>query len=93
MTNMFSLATAAAAALLLFSATACAGGTTSAPPPTPPTVDFSAVPDSASIRPVMVASKKHPAHAHLLLGNTKVVAGERAKIVLHLTQDKGWHTY
>lgn len=72
---------------------AIAGDEASPAPPAPPTVDFSSIPDSASVRPIQIDNKAHPVHARLFLEDNQLVAGATQRIGLHLDQDEGWHTY
>lgn len=58
-----------------------------------PTVDFSGLPDSASVQKVDAEGKAHPVHARLLLDHDTVAPGETVRLGLHLTQKPGWHTY
>jgi len=85
---------AAIAASILLISPAYAGGKASPPPPKAPEVDFSTLPASAAARPPSPDKKKeHPVLARLLLENQQIVAGETARIGVHLEQAEGWHTY
>ncbi|MCK6502030.1 thioredoxin family protein [Myxococcota bacterium] len=72
-----------------------AEGTTVLPPdvPAPPAVDLSGVPASASIRQDGPDGKPHQVHARLLADRAAVQPGGTFRLGVHLTQDKGWHTY
>ena len=58
-----------------------------------PTVDFSVLPDSASVQKKDAEGKDHPVHARLVLDHDKVRPGQKVRLGLHLTQKTGWHTY
>jgi thiol:disulfide interchange protein DsbD len=90
--EMLSRVLAAAAALLL-STTSVAGGKASPKPPAPPAVDFSVLAASADVQPKNPDGQDHPVHARLLLDHAAVAPGGTARIGLHLTQQKDWHTY
>ena len=69
---------------------ALAGGSASPAPPPPPEVDFATLAKTATAQPPDYAEgKKHPVVARLLLEKDKLVAGESARIGLHLKQDEG----
>ena len=85
----------ALSAALLFVGTVHAAGV-SLPPPgweSPPTADFSALSDSASVRPENQPGKPHQVHARLLFDQEKVAPGQTLRVGLHLEQDTNWHTY
>lgn len=66
------------------------------PPPgvgPPPTVDFSGLPDSASVQQLGADGKPHPVHARLLADVTEIRPGRPFRLGVHLTQAPGWHTY
>ena len=56
-------------------------------------MDFSSLPKSAAVRPVNQDDTPHQVLARLILDRTELRAGQSARLGLHLTQDKGWHTY
>lgn len=58
-----------------------------------PTVDFSGLPESASVLKNDSEGKDHPVHARLLLDHDKVRPGQKVRLGLHFTQRPGWHTY
>lgn len=58
-----------------------------------PEVDFSVLPDSASVQALDHEGKKHPVHARLLADRDVVAPGETVRLALHLKQKPGWHTY
>jgi thiol:disulfide interchange protein DsbD len=55
--------------------------------------DFSDLPPSASVQSVDAEGKPHPVHARLLADHLQVPPGGQLRLGLHLTQQKGWHTY
>ena len=79
--------------LLMLSGAAYGAGTASAPPPPAPKMDFSSLPESAAVRPVNQDDSPHQVLARLILDKTELRPGDTARLGLHLTQDKGWHTY
>ena len=79
--------------LLFLASPAHSAGTASKAPPPAPVVDFSALPASATVRPINADEKPHQVEARLLADRDQLQAGTTARIGLHLTQDPGWHTY
>ncbi len=81
-----------AAGLLLGSVAAAEGGASPALP-NPPAVDYAALPETATVRPVNAGGKPHQAVSHLLVDKSVVKAGEVFRIGVHLDPDEHWHTY
>ncbi|MFT4624287.1 MAG: thiol:disulfide interchange protein [Myxococcota bacterium] len=81
------------AGALLVGSGAIAGGKASPKPPAPPVVDFTVLPATASVQPKNPDGKNHPVHARLALDRAAVQPGSTARVGLHLTQMKDWHTY
>jgi len=71
------------------------GGTTDLPPGfvPAPVISLDYVPKSATHRPDGDAQRRHPVEARLLFDQTHASAGKPFRVGVHLTQDKGWHTY
>ena len=78
---------------LLVAGPALAGDTASTPLPDEPTVDFSTVPASASVRPDNLNGAPHQAYAQLLADRTVVKSGEPFKLGVRLVPDDNWHSY
>lgn len=76
-----------------FSQHGFAAGTATAKPAAPPTVNFSTLSESASLRPDNSNGEPHQAHARLLSDKDSVAPGETFRVGLHLAQDTNWHTY
>ena len=78
-----------------FSSIAFAGGDVFPAPGalTPPQMDFSQLPDTASIKPTSSSGKSHPVHARLLADKIQIKQGSSFRLGLYLVQDDGWHTY
>ncbi|MBN2799382.1 MAG: thioredoxin family protein [Deltaproteobacteria bacterium] len=75
----------ATVAALLLSLPALAGGG--------PHVDFSALPEAASVRPVNTDGSPHQAVARLLTDVSAATPGGKMRLGLYLEPDEGWHSY
>jgi thiol:disulfide interchange protein DsbD len=78
---------------LLASGAALASGTTTGGLPPAPEVDYSSLPDAATMRPVNQNGKPHQAFARLLADRTAVVPGEPFRLGVQLNPDPKWHSY
>src|SRR5688572_9427541 len=80
-------------AFLLLLGTALAGGTASPKPPAAPSVDHSALPASAAVRPAQAGDKPHPVLARLVADRDVVAPGGTVRLGVLLEQHEDWHTY
>ena len=92
--SSFSLATFASFFWIALTTSAFAEGESHLPPNhmSPMVVDFSSVPDEASVRPVANNGDPHHVHARLLTDKTSDRC-DSMRLGIHLELDDGWHTY